>query len=423
MLQRLKIIYSFVFLLLTSVCTANTLLIPMDEAQKNHLKAYGIAYWVLEQGIEVDWLLNYRGGSFAVPYSSVFQKEALIRGISIEVISDANYQQILQEIAQPEVNMQIMKLNKAPKIAVYSPKTKLPWDDAVTMVLTYAEIPYTLVFDDEVLRSDLVKYDWLHLHHEDFTGQYGKFWSSYRHQAWYQKQQQEYEEMAKKHGFQKVSELKLGVVKKIREFTAGGGFLFAMCSATDTYDIALAADGVDICENMFDGDGVTPSAQSKLNFNNTFAFENFNLSFNPYEYEYSNIDNNMAERGGITEATDFFTLFDFSAKWDPVPSMLTQNHEKVIKGFMGQTTAFKKRLIKPEVLVMGETKSIGEARYIHGTFGKGTWTFFGGHDPEDYQHFVGEEPTDLNLHPNSPGFRLILNNILFPAAKKKKQKT
>ena len=405
-----------------NTCIGTTLLVPMDQAQKNHLKAYGIAYWVIAQGIEVDWLLNYRYGSFAFQADARFQKEMLLRGVSYEMISDGAYQNILNEIASPEINMEVVKLEKAPTIAVYSPKTKLPWDDAVTMVLTYAEIPYTTIFDDEVLTGELNKYDWLHLHHEDFTGQYGKFWSSYRNQPWYQKQEQEYEASAHKHGFTKVSQLKLAVVKKIRDFTAGGGFLFAMCSATDTYDIALSADGTDICESMFDGDAIDPNAQKKLDFTKCFAFEKFELSFNPYEYEYSNIDNNVQERG-LNEQTDYFSLFDFSAKWDQIPTMLTQSHERVIKGFMGQTTGFKKRLIKSEVLVLGENKSITEARYIHGSFGNGTWTFYGGHDPEDYQHFVGEEPTDLNLHVNSPGYRLILNNILFPAAKKKKQKT
>ncbi|MFN6943833.1 MAG: asparagine synthetase B [Cytophagaceae bacterium] len=401
---------------------ASKLLLPMDESQKNHLKSYGIAYWVLTHDSDVNWLLNYRGGSFMFDHNEKFEKECLIRGVSYEVISAAKATKILEEIARPDVNMEMVKLEKAPKIAVYSPKTKLPWDDAVTLVLTYAEIPYDIVFDDEVMYGELPKYDWLHLHHEDFTGQYGKFYSMYKNQPWYIKQQQEYEAVAKKHGLNKVSQLKLAVVKKIRDFCAGGGFVFAMCSATDTYDIALAADGVDICESMYDGDPADPQAQSKLNFNNTFAFQNFSLVTNPYEYEYSNIDNQMKERG-LTEKDDYFTLFDFSAKWDLIPTMLTQNHETTIKGFMGQTTGFKKRLIKPEVLILGENKSINEAKYIHGTFGKGTWTFYGGHDPEDYQHFVGEEPTDLNLFPNSPGYRLILNNILFPAAKKKKQKT
>ncbi|MCS6822885.1 MAG: asparagine synthetase B [Cytophagaceae bacterium] len=412
----------FVWAVAAIPCKANYILVPMDKAQKNHLKGYGIAYWVLTQDTEVNWLLNYRGGSFMFAYQSRFENELIIRGVSYEVISNAQYMEIVNYISNPDVNMDVMKLEKAPKIAVYSPKTKLPWDDAVTMVLTYAEIPYTVVFDDEVLYNELPKYDWLHLHHEDFTGQYGKFYGQYRHRDWYIKQQQEYEASARKHGFKKVSELKLAVVKKIRDFCAGGGFLFAMCSATDTYDIALAAEGTDICEAMYDGDGIDPAAQKKLNFNNTFAFHNFTISTDPYEYEFSNIDNSPQERG-LNENNDYFTLFQFSAKWDPIPTMLTQNHETTIKGFMGQTTAFKKKLVKPDVLIMGENKAIGEARYIHGIYGKGTWTFYGGHDPEDYQHFVEEEPTDLNLYPNSPGFRLILNNVLFPAAKKKKQKT
>ncbi|MFL5730444.1 MAG: asparagine synthetase B [Cytophagaceae bacterium] len=413
------------FLLLTFSAKASYILIPLDHSQKNHLKSYGIAYWVLENGIEVNWLLNYRGGSFMFSYGQKLENEALVRGVSYEVISDAQSLSILEEIARPDVNMDAVKLEKAPKVAVYSPKTKLPWDDAVTMVLTYAEIPYTVVFDDEVLNGELPKYDWLHLHHEDFSGQYGKFYSNYRFHPWYQKQQAEYEESARKHGFSKVSQLKLAVVKKIRDFTAGGGFLFAMCSATDTYDIALSAEGVDICESMFDGDPADPASNSKLNYKNTFAFQNFTLTMNPYAYEYSNIDSRPNDSPSLVlpEANDYFTLFEFSAKWDPIPTMLTQNHESTVKGFMGQTTGFKKNLIKSEVLILGENKSISEARYIHGSYGKGTWTFYGGHDPADYQHMVGEEPTDLNLHPNSPGYRLILNNILFPAAKKKKQKT
>jgi len=417
--------FSFILLLWTMLIPgasiASKILLPMDHAQKNHLKAYGIAYWGLTKDVTFNWLLNYRGGSFMCDYHKLVEDECMIRGVSYEVISDAQAVGIETQIANPEENMDLVKLEKAPKVAVYSPKTKLPWDDAVTLVLSYAEIPYDIVFDDEVMNGILPDYDWLHLHHEDFTGQYGKFYYSYKNQPWYIKQQQEYEDVARRYGFAKVSQLKLAVVKKIREFCAGGGFLFAMCSATDTYDIALAAEGVDICDHMYDGDPMDPNAQNKINFRNTFAFENFKISMNPFEYEYSTIDNH--DRPGISENNDYFTLFSFSAKWDPVPTMLTQNHEHVIKGFMGQTTAFKKSVVKPEVLVMGENKSANEVRYIHGTFGKGTWTFYGGHDPEDYQHFVGEEPTDLNLHPNSPGYRLILNNILFPAAKKKKQKT
>ena len=394
----------------------------MDESQKDHLKSYGLAYWALQKQVEVDWLLNYRGGSFSFAHNAQIENEMVVRGISYQVVSDAQYNQILAQIAAPESNMDVMKLEKVPKIAVYSPKTKQPWDDAVTLVLTYAEIPYDVIFDEEVMESALPKYDWLHLHHEDFTGQYGKFYISFRSRPWYIAQQQEAEAIAKKYGFAKVTQLKLAVVKKIKDFVAGGGFMFAMCSATDTYDIALAADGADIVEAMFDGDGADPAAQQKLNFENTFAFKNFNLSRNPYDIEFSNIDNQQHERG-LIESNDFFSLFTFSAKWDPIPTMLTQNHEKTIKGFMGQTTAFKKPLIKPEVIVMGETKAANEVRYMHGTLAKGTWTFYGGHDPEDYQHHVEEEPTDLALHPNSPGYRLILNNILFPAAKKKKLKT
>jgi hypothetical protein len=417
-----KIILLGTLILISSLARASYLMIPMDQSQKNHLKAYGLAYWVLENEIEVDWLLNYRGGSFMFKYYQKFENELIVRGISYEVISDAQSNNIVSTISSPSSNMDVMKLEKFPKIAVYTPKSKQPWDDAVTLALTYAEIPYETIFDDEIMNGDLPKYDWLHLHHEDFTGQYGKFYNSYGNYPWYKAQQREYEQVAAKHGFKKVSQLKLAVVIKIRDFVSGGGFLFAMCSATDTYDIALAAEGVDIVEYMYDGDPADPKSQQKLDYSKTFAFKDFTLVRDPMEYEYSNIDNQPTERG-FRENNDYFSIFEFSAKWDPVPTMLTQNHEKQIKGFMGQTTAFKKKLIKSDVLIMGETKSIDEARYIHGIFGEGFWTFYGGHDPEDYQHMVGEEPTDLNLFPNSPGYRLILNNILFPAAKKKKQKT
>lgn len=412
------------FLIIFSINSAHAsyLFIPMDESQTNHLKAYGIAYWVLTNDIEVDWLLNYRGGSFMLKHYQKFENELIIRGVSYKVISDADANNILKQIASPSSNMDAMKLEKYPEIAVYSPKSKQPWDDAVTLVLTYAEIPYDVIFDDEVMYEELPKYDWLHLHHEDFTGQYGKFWRMYQHFPWYQERQREYEESARKHGFTKVSHLKLAIVKKIQTYVASGGFLFAMCSATDTYDIALAAEGVDICQPMFDGDAMDPSAQSKLDFSKTFAFKDFRLVTSPYKYEYSTIDIDPNRRG-ITEQNDYFKLFEFSAKWDPIPTMLTQNHTRKIKGFMGQTTAFKEDLVKSDIVVMGENKDLNEAKYIHGVVGKGFCTFYGGHDPEDYQHLVNEDPTDLNLHPNSPGYRLILNNILFPAAKKKKQKT
>jgi hypothetical protein len=401
---------------------AARLLIPMDRSQRDHLKSYGIAYFALQQGVEVSWLLNYRGGSFSMPLLATLETECRIRGVSYEVIAELRHEQILLEIANPEVNMEVVKLEVAPKIAVYTPPTKLPWDDAVTMALTYAEIPYDKLYDTEVLEGKLPLYDWLHLHHEDFTGQFGRFYAAYRDAPWYQAEVRAANATAARHGFNKVSQLKLAVVLKIRDFVAGGGFLFAMCSATDTYDIALAAEGVDICESMYDGDPADPQAQQKLDFSKTFAFKNFNLKRNPLEYEFSDIDATNT-RGYIGEQQDFFTLFEFSAKWDVIPTMLTQNHEQVIKAFMGQTTAFRKEVMKSEVLILGETRSLNETRYIHGTHGKGTWTFFGGHDPEDYQHMVGEPPTDLSLHPNSPGYRLILNNILFPAARKKKQKT
>lgn len=419
--MRYGLIITFL-LICSTLVRANQILIPMDETQTNHLKAYGIAYWILRSETEVDWLLNYRGGSFMCEYVPAIQNELMIRGVSYQVISDAQANQILAEIASPALNYDVMKLEKYPKIAVYSPKTAQPWDDAVTLVLTYAEIPYDLIYDDEVLAGNLPKYDWLHLHHEDFTGQYGKFFGTFSNAPWYVEQQREAEEMAQKHGFHKVSQLKLAVAKRIQEFVAGGGFMFAMCSATDSFDIALAAEGIDICERPFDGDPADPQAQSKLNYSSSFAFTDFRLVRDIYEYEFSDIDNKPNERG-LRQDNDYFTLFEFSAKWDPIPTMLTQNHTKIINGFYGQTTGFKKRVVKSEALVMGENKAIGEIKYLHGTAGKGFWTYYGGHDPEDYQHQVGEEHTDLNQHPNSPGYRLILNNILFPAAKKKKQKT
>lgn len=399
------------------------LLIPMDKSQSNHLKAYGIAYWVLQKDIEISWLLNYRGGSYLIPYHESFEKECKLRNVSYQVIADAQASAILTEMADMGVNMDEMKLQKVPRIAVYSPKNKLPWDDAVTLVLTYAEIPYDVVYDDEVLEGVLPTYDWLHLHHEDFTGQYGKFWSRYRHFPWYQEDVRQQEATAQRHGFQKVSQLKLAVVKKIREFVAGGGYMFAMCSATDSYDVALAADGIDICDVMFDGDPIGAGAPDQLNYHNCLAFTDFEVTTNPSEYEISTIDVTNNRSRTINERNDYFTLFEFSAKWDPVPTMLTQNHEQILKGFMGQTTAFDKKLVKSEVIVLGDNMSFDEDRYIHGTFGNGFWTFYGGHDPEDYQHLVGDPPTELDMYPNSPGYRLILNNVLFPAAKKKKQKT
>ncbi|NBV56436.1 MAG: asparagine synthetase B [Bacteroidetes bacterium] len=407
---------------LTLNTLADKIIIPMDASQKNHLKAYGIAYWVLEQQEEVEWLLNYKGGSFLMNDYENIEKECLLRGVSFSTMSESSANSIKNDIANPSVNAEVVKLLKVPKIAVYSPKTAQPWDDAVTMVLEYAEIPYDVVFDDEVLSDKLPQYNWLHLHHEDFTGQFGKFWASYRNAPWYINQVSEAQEVAEKYGFSKVSELKLAVSKKIRDFTMGGGFLFAMCSAPDSYDIALSAEGVDICERMFDGDPIGSNAQAKLNYDKSFAFKDFNIELNPMRYEISNIDIDPRTRQ-VKESNDLFALIEFSAKWDVIPTILTQNHERIVKSFMGQTTAFKKQFVKSSVVIMGENKSLGEVKYLHGTMGKGQFTFYGGHDPEDYQHMVGEPPTDLSLHPNSPGYRLILNNILFPSVKKKKQKT
>jgi len=409
------------FCSLTFSANAAYIFIPMDENQSNHLKAYGIAYYAIERDVKVDWLLNYQGGSFLIKQHSVIENECNIRGVSYQLIADVQSTQILQSIASPEVNQDVVRLEKAPKIAIYSPNNKQPWDDAVTLALTYAEIPYEVIYDEEVLSNLLPLYDWLHLHHEDFTGQYGKFYASFKNATWYKEQKRDYEILAKKLGYEKVSTEKLAVAKKIKEFVNGGGFLFAMCSATDSYDISLAAEGADICAQMFDGDPADPTAQDKLDFSKTLAFKDFTLVKNPNKYEFSSIDATQTRR--INAKIDFFTLFDFSAKWDPIPTMLCQNHMQVIKGFMGQTTAFKSQHIKSNVLIMGETKATNEARYIHGKLGNGTWTFYGGHDPEDYQHKVGDPKTDLSLHPNSPGYRLILNNILFPAAKKKKLKT
>lgn len=424
--QKMKLhkIFPLLFFLLISLYSnAAYLLIPMDDTQKNHLKAYGVAYWVLTHDVEIYWLLNYRGGSYMFQHNKTFENECIIRGVSFQVIADVQSTAILREIADPQVNMDAIKLHKAPKIAVYSPKNKLPWDDAVTLVLSYAEIPYDLLYDPEVIEGRLPLYDWLHLHHEDFTGQYGKFWFGYRNHPWYQEDVRTNEETARMLGFRKVSEMKLAVTKKIREYVSGGGYLFAMCSAPDSYDVALAADGIDICDIMFDGDPVDPEAQERLNYHNCFAFADFTISKNPYEYEISSIDVTDTRPKHLKEGNDFFTLFEFSAKWDPIPTMLCQNHSRVIKGFMGQTTAFNKDNVKSKVLVMGENKPYHEAKYIHGEFGKGFWTFYGGHDPEDYSHRVGDPPTELELFPNSPGYRLILNNILFPAARQQKRKT
>jgi hypothetical protein len=398
------------------------ILIPMDfETQDNHLKAYGISYWLLEKEQKIQWLLNYRGGSFLSPYSEDLERECTIRGVSFEIKSDAETKQILETINSPSQNMEAVLLEKAPKIAVYSPQGNVPWDDAVTMVLEFAEIPYETIYDEGVLNDELLLYDWLHLHHEDFTGQYGKFYRAYRSAPWYIQEKKEAEALAESLGYTKVSEAKLAVAKKINAYVIGGGFMFAMCSATDSFDIALSAEGTDICEPMFDGDPSDSGYQNKIDYSKTMAFTDYILERDPMVYEYSSID--MTSTRNIPKAKDYFTLMDYSAKWDPIPTMLCQNHTAVVKGFMGQTTAFRASQIKSNVLVMGKNKLNDEARYIHGIKGKGFFTFYGGHDPEDYQHRVGDPKTELELHPKSPGYRLILNNILFPAAEKKKQKT
>ena len=416
--------YALIFLsmLFSFSVKASFLLIPMDDfTQTNHLKAYGITYWSLQQGHTAKWLLNYEGGSFLLEDNEATRNECKIRGVFFQVISDAQAIKLLEEIGSPSQNMEAVVLEKAPKIAVYSPKDKMPWDDAVTLVLTYAEIPFDIIYDEDVLNDKLLLYEWLHLHHEDFTGQYGKFYGAYRAAPWYIEQKKDAETLAKQLGYSKVSEEKLAVAIKIRDFVIGGGFMFAMCSATDSFDIALAAEGVDICETMFDGDPSDSDYQTKIDFQKTFAFKNFTLERNPLVYEFSSID--TTRKRTITSTSDYFTLQEYSAKWDPVPTMLCQNHTKLIKGFMGQTTAFDMDEIKSNVLIMGENKIDNEARYIHGVKGKGMFTFYGGHDPEDYQHKVGDPKTELDLYPTSPGYRLILNNVLFPAAKKKKQKT
>ena len=409
-----------ILILIITLSASAEILIPMDLTQSNHLKAYGVAFSALKMQMTVKWLLNYRGGSWIIPDSPEIEGLCNIRGVSYENITAIEIASISAEINSS--NMDIVVLEKEPTIAIYTPPNKQPWDDAVTLALTYAEIEYETVWDEEVLSGKLDKYDWLHLHHEDFTGQYGKFYSGFRNAPWYREDVRNNEELAAKLGFNKVWKLKHAVAEKIREYVKNGGFLFAMCAATDTYDIALAARNVDICEPVFDGDGFDPDYQSKLDFSRTFAFENFELITNPFVYEFSEIDASDYAKLRGAEA-DYFTLFDFSAKYDPVPTMLTQCHTSIINGFLGQTTSFHKKYVKKSVIILGESPQVEEVKYLHGNFGKGTFTFYGGHDPEDYQHKIGDPETVLDLHKQSPGYRLILNNILFPAAEKKKLKT
>jgi hypothetical protein len=411
-----------ILFLIIACLKADYLIIPMDLKQTDHLKAYGIAYWILKKNTNVEWLLNFRGGSFLIPQSSIIENECRLRGVYYESVSASEVNEIYTTIA--ENNMDKILLEKAPNIAVYTPPTSQPWDDAVTLALNYSEIEYDKVYDTEVLSGYLSKYDWLHLHHEDFTGQYGKFWANFKNEPWYIEQQIESEKLAQNLGFSKVSQLKSAVAREIKQYVESGGFIFAMCSATDALDIALAAEGVDICDVPFDHDPADMNYLKKLDYSKTLAFTQFKLFINPSIYEFSDIDTPPSNRPRLRDAdTDYFTLFEFSAKYDPVPTMLTQNHVNVIKGFMGQTTMFREDKIKPSLVIMGKIEGSNEVKYIHGNKGKGTFTFYGGHDPEDYTHQVGDPPTELSLHKNSPGYRLILNNILFPAAKKKKLKT
>lgn len=422
-MRILKTLAVFLALLLSAnAAAAQDLLVPMDDAQTNHLKAYGAAFYALEQGQTVDWLLNYRGGSFLIPATSGLRQEMRVRGVAFEALGGAAASQVVADVENNDENTAVVRLETAPKIAVYAPKQTLPWDDAVLLALEYAEVPYEMIYDEEVLEGKLKDYDWVHLHHEDFTGQFGKF-IQYQSAAWYIEQQKEAEQKAKQFGFRKVSQLKSAVAEKIRAYVQQGGFLFAMCSGTDTYDIALAARGVDIVPAAYDGDPVDPGALDKLNFKRTMAFKDFRPSFNAHEYEHSNIDTGPPPAPLRDPSLDYFTLFDFSAKLDPVPAMLTQNHVATVKGFVGQTTSFSADVVKDNVTVLAKAPKRGHVKYLHGSLGRGTFTFYAGHDPEDYQHYVGDPKTDLSLHKHSPGYRLILNNILFPAAEKKKKKT
>ena len=410
--------------LLIGPVQAQDLLIPMDDSQSDHLKAYGVTFWSLNRSIDVDWLLNYRGGSFLISRTPEVENELRVRGVRYEVLNGSQTAAVISEVESDASNTSVVRLEKPPKIAVYAPDQTLPWDDAVLLALTYAEVPYDMIYDDQLLAGDLEDYDWLHLHHEDFTGQYGKFYRSHRNAQWYRDQKQQFEAVATKLGFPSVHEQKKAMARKIKSYVGNGGFLFAMCSATDSYDIALSMENVDGAHSVFDGTSIDPNLQTSLDYSKTFAFSGFKLLPDPMIYEFSDIDfppsNNPVTQGA---EADYFSLFEFSAKYDPVPTMLTQNHVTIVKGFMGQTTGFHKDKIKNHIVIMGEDPASDQVKYLHGNFGKGTFTFYGGHDPEDYQHFVGDPPTDLSLHRNSPGYRLILNNILFPAARKKERKT
>lgn len=398
------------------------LLVPMDLSQTDHLKAYGVAYAALAAGENVEWLLNYRSGSFLLEDTPENRRTALLRGVRIEETTGADEADIYAQIEQN--NMDVMLLEKAPRVAVYVPPPTVdePWDDAVILALTYAEIPFDQLYDHEVLSGRMEEYDWVHLHHEDFTGQYGKFYAAYRNAHWYRNTQAQLEAAAREAGFPHVWQHKHASARRIKDYVAQGGFLFAMCSGADTFDIALAAGDVDIVDTVYDGTPAHPNAQRLLDYDRCLAFENFVLEMNPFVYEFSDIDmSDYAQLRG--PEADYFVLFEFSAKEDPVPTMLTQCHVNMVNGFLGQTTSFKRDTLKPATLVLADVPNSPEVRYIHGNYGKGTFTFLGGHDPEDYQHRVGDPPTRLELHKNSPGYRLILNNVLFPAAQKKERKT
>ncbi len=420
-MRKIVLVLALVFLIKQPTAAAD-LLIPMDDAQADHLKAYGVVFNSLDKGSKGQWLLNYRAGSFILDDNQANRDLCLLAGVTYEPVTSGQEADIYREIEVS--NMERVELEKAPRIAVYVPHNSQPWDDAVTLALTYAGIKYTEIWDEDVLTGKLEEYDWLHCHHEDFTGQYGKFYGAFRAQLWYQEDVKANEAMAHKMGFSKVSELKRAVATKIYDYVRRGGMMFQMCSAPSSIDVALAATNVDIVPKEFDGDPVEPNAVSKLDYSLTFAFENFTPNFDPFAYRISDIDTYPERMVRFTrQEDDYFFLFDFAAKLDPVPTMLTQCHTNTVDGFMGQTTGFKKSLLKKYVTILGQPDNFDEVRYVHGNLGRGTFTFYSGHDPEDYEHRVSDPPTDLSLHKHSPGYRLILNNVLFPAAKRKERKT
>lgn len=419
MFRRISVAVSL-FILFSASIHAGWLLIPMDGSQSNHLRAYGVVFRILKQGYNCRWLLNYRGGSFLVPDNSYSRRSALLSGVRIKSLPPGGYTALQAYIKSRDMNN--MLLEKAPRLAVYVPPGQDPWDDAVTLVLKYAGIPYKKIYDPQVLAGDLDRYDWLHIHHEDFTGQYGKFYAFYRHRSWYKQKVRTFRRSAAAAGYSSVAAHKLAVAKKIRSFVAGGGFLFAMCSATETLDIALAANGLDIVPALIDGTPMSANAQKRLDFSRCFAFHKFRIETSAYRYSHSNIDINVRKLG-LNLRRDSFTLFPFSARIDPLPAMLVQNHTRIVSGFLGQTSAYRKGVIKKGITVLGSTPGTDRIRYIHGVLGKGFFSFYSGHDPEDYQHFIGDPPTNLDNYPHSAGYRLILNNILFPVAEKKERKT